>query len=160
LVLFLQKKNTLPYLLLMTPLYTIGYESLVQDELLNRLKGACVGLLLDIRAIASSRKPGFSKTLLAGSAAARGVEYLHLRALGTPKPGRQAARAGNAAEMERIFRAHMNTPEAQHALAQAEALARHRPVCLLCFEKDPHLCHRRLVAEMISARTGQTVIHL
>ncbi|MEJ0044990.1 MAG: DUF488 domain-containing protein [Rhodospirillales bacterium] len=104
-------------------IFTTGYEGAVQDELLDRLASAGARVLLDIRAVPQSRKPGFSKRLLAASAEARGIRYVHLQALGTPKPGREAARAGHAAEMERIFAAHMATEPAQAALA---ARARYR----------------------------------
>jgi uncharacterized protein (DUF488 family) len=88
------------------------------------------------------------------------LHYLHLRSLGTPKPGRIAARAGRADEMERIFAAHMETPAAEAGLADAIVVAASVPTCLLCFERDPHLCHRRIVAEAIASHTGQTVEHL
>ncbi len=141
-------------------IFTTGYEGAVQDELLDRLASAGARVLLDIRAVPQSRKPGFSKRLLAASAEARGIRYVHLQALGTPKPGREAARAGHAAEMERIFAAHMATEPAQAALAAARDIVASAPACLLCFERDPHFCHRRIVADMLSAATGQAVEHL
>jgi uncharacterized protein (DUF488 family) len=85
---------------------------------------------------------------------------LHLRALGTPKAGRIAARAGRAREMEAIFAAHMATPAAQAGLAEAIAVAADAPTCLLCFESDPHQCHRRIVAEAIATRSGASIRHL
>jgi len=142
------------------PIFTSGYEGLVQEQLLDRLAAAGVATLLDVRAIAQSRKAGFSKTLLGSSAASRGITYLHLRALGTPKAGRIAARAGRAAEMAAIFSTHLATDAAQAGLAEAVAVAAAAPTCLLCFEQDPHMCHRRLVAEAIAARTGQAIRHL
>jgi uncharacterized protein (DUF488 family) len=141
-------------------IFTSGYEGLVLDQLLDRLNAAGVNALLDVRAVASSRKPGFSKTILRGSVEARGLRYLHLRSLGTPKPGRIAARAGRADEMERIFGAHMATPAAEAGLADAIMVAGSVPTCLLCFERDPHMCHRRIVAEAIADHTGQTIEHL
>jgi uncharacterized protein (DUF488 family) len=142
------------------PIFTCGYEGLVQEQLLDRLVAAGVQTLLDVRAIAQSRKAGFSKSLLGSSAASRAVSYVHLRSLGTPKAGRIAARAGRAAEMEAIFSVHMATEAAQAGLAEAVGIASAGPTCLLCFERDPHMCHRRLVAEAMSARTGQVIRHL
>ena len=89
-----------------------------------------------------------------------GIGYVHLQGLGTPKPGRDAVRAGHPERMEVIFRDHMTSDRAQAELAQAKSLARERPACLLCFERDHTMCHRRLVAEMIVAETGQVVQHL
>lgn len=141
-------------------LFTIGYEASTLPAVLATLKAAGVGLLIDVRAVAASRKPGFSKKLLAASLGEAGINYLHLQALGTPKPGRDAARAGRVAEMHRIFRAHMASDRAQADLAQARAAAGAAPACLLCFERDHRGCHRDLVAEMIQAETGQKVVHL
>ena len=124
------------------------------------LREAGVTLLLDVRAVPSSRKPGFSKHILAASLKAAGIDYVHLRPLGTPKPGRDAVRRGDVAAMERIYAAHMQGDEPRAALAEATALAAGRTCCLLCFEQDHRTCHRRLVAEMVTAQTGQTVRHL
>ncbi len=141
-------------------LFTAGYEGRVQDELLDMLVAAGARVLVDVRAIPQSRKPGFSKKLLAASAEARGLRYVHIQTLGTPKPGREAARAGRASEMEQIFGQHMATDAAQVGLSAALELAQSEPICLLCFERDPAFCHRRLVADMIVARTGQHITNL
>jgi len=141
-------------------LLTIGYEGCTIGSVLDELQAAKVGLLLDVRAVPISRKPGFSKRQLAAGLDERGIAYVHLQALGTPKPGRDAARAGHPEKMERIFREHMRSDRAQAELAEAKSLVRGTRVCLLCFERDPMLCHRRLVAEMITAETAQQVVHL
>jgi uncharacterized protein (DUF488 family) len=142
------------------PIFTAGYEGRVQDELFDALISAGVRVLLDVRAVPMSRKAGFSKRVLAASAEARGVRYVHIQPLGTPKAGRVAARAGHAAEMERIFSAHMKTEAAQAGLVAARVLAMEAPICLLCFERDHLMCHRRLVAEMISTETKQPIVNL
>jgi len=76
----------------MKQLFTIGYEAATLDDLIGRLKAAGVQVVIDVRAIAASRRAGFSKTVLAASLAAENIDYVHLRALGTPKAGRDAAR--------------------------------------------------------------------
>ena len=144
----------------MNPIATTGYEQETQPEVIGRLKTAGVDLVIDVRAVASSRRAGFSKTLLAGSLAEAGIGYLHLRDLGTPKAGRQAARAGHYAEMQSIFSEHMQEPQAQLALAQAAELTRDHRACLLCYEHDPAHCHRTIVAELIAEQTGAPVLHL
>ena len=134
------------------PLFTVGYEGSTVDAVLALLRRAGVGLLLDVRAVPLSRKPGFSKRALAAAADATGLRYVHLRDLGTPKDGRIAARRGHAAALDRIYGAHLETEAAALALADATALAAGAaPVCLLCFEADPACCHRRLLAERLSA---------
>jgi uncharacterized protein (DUF488 family) len=145
----------------MQALATIGYQSATPDSFLRALERARVELLVDIRAVASSRRPGFSKTKLAAGVAEAGIDYLHLRALGTPANGRAAARAGHHAEMREIFRAHMTTPEAQDALEDLAQLVRSgRRVCLLCFEADPEHCHRNIVAAMLGERMPLEITHL
>jgi uncharacterized protein (DUF488 family) len=144
----------------MHPIATIGYEAAPQPDVLGRLKTAGVELLIDVRAVASSRRAGFSKTLLAGSLNEAGIGYLHLRDLGTPKSGRQAARAGRIGEMRTIFAEHMTTASALGALKQAVEESLGRRVCLLCYETDPACCHRAIVAEMITERTGAAIVNL
>jgi uncharacterized protein (DUF488 family) len=140
---------------------TIGYEGATIASFQQALRGAEIDLLVDVRALASSRRPGFAKTRLAANAKEAGAEYLHLRALGTPAEGRAAARAGHHAEMKRIFREQLATPEAQEELALVADLVRQgRRVCLLCFEANPEHCHRSIVAAALSTLTPATVVHL
>jgi uncharacterized protein (DUF488 family) len=141
-------------------LLTIGYEGCTIRTVLDTLRAAQVGLLIDVRAVPRSRKPGFSKRQLAAGLDAAGIPYVHLQGLGTPKAGRDAVRAGHPDIMEAIFRTHMTSDLAQVELAQAKSLARETRACLLCFEHDPACCHRRIVAEMVAADIGQAVVHL
>ena len=142
------------------PLATIGYESQTQDAVIARLKAAKVATLIDVRAVAASRRAGFSKTLLAASLAAAGIEYVHLRQLGTPKPGRDAARKGRVGEMTQIFEAHMAEPAAQLGLARATAIAADRKTALLCYEADACGCHRKILAESIAEVLGCEIENL
>jgi uncharacterized protein (DUF488 family) len=142
------------------PLCTIGYEGTTIDAVVTRLRGARVRLLIDVRAVAASRKPGFSKRQLAAELDGAGIAYVHLQQLGTPKPGRDAVRSGHPERMVPIFQAHMQGDRPQAELAQAIGLARGTRACLLCFERDHTTCHRALVAELITAETGQPVTHL
>jgi uncharacterized protein (DUF488 family) len=145
----------------MTTLHTIGYEGVTLDAFLDALRDARIELLIDIRRIASSRRPGFSKTKLAANLAGAGIDYLHLRALGTPADGRAAARSGRPDEMKRIFRAHLKTDEARDGLhTVADLVAGTRAVCLLCYEADPDHCHRSLAADALGKLIPLTVEHL
>lgn len=144
----------------MTRLLTIGYEATTLDLVLAELGRAGAAVLIDVRAVASSRKPGFSKSLLCAGVEARGMRYVHLRGLGTPKAGRQAARRGDAAGMRDIYAEHLRTDAAQADLSRAAALVGEGPACLLCFERDHELCHRAVVADLLHQRTGAAVRHL
>ena len=130
----------------MIPLATIGYERAPLAKVGETLTNAGVQVLIDVRAVAASRRAGFSKGLLSSSVEAAGIDYVHLRDLGTPKPGRMAARAGRTAEMREIFAGHMAEPAAQLALAQAVAIARDRKAALLCYCAEAPKCHRAIVA--------------
>ena len=144
----------------MKPLATIGYEASTHDAVIARLKAAGVELLVDVRAVAASRRAGFSKTLLAASLAEAGIGYVHLRQLGTPKPGREAARKGRIAEMTAIFEDHLAEPAAQLELAAAKELAAERKIALLCFEADHRGCHRKILADRICEDLGCAIEHL
>jgi uncharacterized protein (DUF488 family) len=143
------------------PLFTIGYEQTPAAAVLDELERAQVGLLVDVRAVAASRRPGFSKRQLAAGLAERGINYLHLRGLGTPKEGRLAARRGDQATLASVFQAHLKTPEAREELDELTTLARSgQRLCLLCYERDHRECHRRWIAELVHERTGAAVEHL
>ena len=144
----------------MHPLATIGYESDTLAGLIDRLKAAGVAIVIDVRAIAASRRAGFSKTMLAASLNAEGIDYLHLRALGTPKPGRDAARAGRTAEMREIFQAHLAEPAAQLALMEATEVVARRRAALLCYEHEAQCCHRAMIADIIKDRLGCLIADL
>ena len=139
-------------------IFTIGYEGADVDRFLTTLKDAGVSTLADVRAVALSRKKGFSKSALRDSLAAQDIGYQHFIRLGTPKEGRQAARAGDAGTMHRIYCDEvLATEPAQEAFRELEALAKERPVCLLCFERDPANCHRRILAQRLAERGFETV---
>lgn len=141
-------------------IFTIGYEGATQADVIQRLKAAGVDLLVDVRAVAASRRAGFSKTILGKSLKAEGVDYLHLRGLGTPKAGRDAARKGHVAEMRAIFADHMAEPQAQLEYARLKALAKEKRVALLCFEADHAGCHRAVLAERLAREDGARIVNL
>jgi uncharacterized protein (DUF488 family) len=138
----------------MRTLFTIGYQQAKPDAVLGELKRAKIDLLVDIRAVAASRRPGFSKRQLAASLDQAGIAYIHLQKLGTPAEGRQAARAGDFEALWRIYDKHIKTPEAQAALGELLALIKSgKRVCLLCYERDPNECHRSRIAALVKKRT-------
>jgi len=142
----------------MPPLFTIGYEQSVTGAVLGELGRAGITTLVDVRAVATSRKPGFSKRQLAAALDEIGIRYLHLQKLGTPAEGRQAARAGDTKTLWRIYDQHLKTPDAREAMDELLALLRSgQRICLLCFERDPAMCHRSRIAEIVHNRTGAAV---
>jgi len=142
-------------------LFTIGYEKAALSDVLRTLKQAGVEILIDTRAVAASRRAGFSKRLLAGSLEQEGIKYLHLQKLGTPAEGREAARAGDFKTLWRIYGKHIKTKAAREELDELESMLREgRRLCLLCYERDPEECHRSRIADLIHERTGQKIENL
>lgn len=132
-------------------LYNIGYEGTDIDRFVATLKAVDVQVLADVRALALSRKHGFSKTALRARMVAEGIEYVHFSALGDPKPGREAARAGRYDEFRQIYAQHLTCATARVALDGLGELAASRSTCLLCFEREPSNCHRSIVAYRLKA---------
>lgn len=130
-------------------IFTIGYEGTTMPDFLAALKAAGVERVIDIRALPLSRRPGFSKSMLAASLLEAGIGYVHLKALGTPKRGRDAAKKGDRATLEEVYAGQLELPEAQVQVAQMLDLAREKPSALLCFERDPCVCHRTLLLDAV-----------
>ena len=116
------------------------------------LQAAGVEQVIDVRALPLSRRPGFSKSPLAASLAEVGIGYVHLKALGTPKEGRDAAKKGDVATLTRVYANQLELPEAQAQAARMLALAAERPTALLCFEHEPGHCHRTLLLHAVAPK--------
>lgn len=140
--------------------YTIGYEGSSIEAFVLTLMDAGIDTLIDVRDLPLSRKKGFSKNILREVLEANGIGYVHLRGLGDPKPGREAARAGKTQLFKSIFGRHMQSTAAQLDLLVANALARDTAVCLMCFERAHCDCHRAIVADHICRATGLHVENL
>jgi uncharacterized protein (DUF488 family) len=139
-------------------IFTIGYEGTTIGEFIAALHKARVRRLVDVRALALSRRPGFSKTALRGALEEAGIEYVHLKALGTPAEGRAAARAHRDEDLRRIYAGQLELPEAIAQSAQMLALAREEPTALLCMEREPAHCHRSLLLGAVAPEAE--VVHL
>jgi Uncharacterized conserved protein len=141
-------------------LYTIGYARTPQAALIARLKQAGVETLADVRALASSRLAGFSKSLLRASLEDQGIAYVHLPGVGTPKAGREAARAGNQPELQRIYGDHMAEPRFQLDYEKLRDVARGSTTALLCYCGQAATCHRHILSDRLAAEDGFQVIDL
>lgn len=131
-------------------IFTIGYEGTTVGEFLAALQQAGVERVIDVRAVPNSRRPGFSKTPLRNALAEVGIDYVHLRALGTPADGRAAARAGRHEELERSYAGQLELPEAMAQSAHMVELSREKPSAVLCYERDPSGCHRTLLLDSVA----------
>jgi len=142
-------------------LYTIGYEQRHVDETLDRLIEVGVKVLLDVRELPQSRKRGFSKTALAAASAGRGIEYHHVRALGSPRELRHTLRrTGDFEAFARGYLLHLRSQ--LDSVREMQQLVYRQTCCLLCFEKDARECHRQFIASAIKAlgQNGLEIVHL
>jgi len=139
-------------------IFTIGYEATTMGEFLDALKQAGVERVIDVRALPLSRRPGFSKSPLKVALNEVGIDYVHLKALGTPSDGRSAARAGRQQELERIYAGQLELPEAIVQAEQMRELATEKPSALLCYEREPAQCHRSLLLN--AAASDADITHL
>ena len=144
----------------MTRLYTIGYEQTDIDNVVAVLKAFEIKVLADVRAVAASRKKGFSKSALRNRLEAENIKYMHLVELGDPKPGREAARAQHYERFRMIYHEHLEQPGPQAALRILFEVARNNPTCLLCFEYRPEHCHRSIVADRLQESGVEEICNL
>jgi uncharacterized protein (DUF488 family) len=144
--------------------FTIGYERFLDPAgLAAELTAAGVGVVVDVREVAVSRRRGYSKRGLRDALNAAGLRYRHARDLGNPKAYRELYRAGQVAAARDLYRAHLRDgpPTWPALLRLAMTLDQEDPVCLLCVEDDPDRCHRTVVAEELrSVRPGLAIVHL
>lgn len=140
--------------------YTIGYEGAALEDFIATLRAAGVSLLLDVRDAPFSQRAEFVKDALAEALAGVGIAYRHVKALGNPKRGRDAARAGDMTAYRRIFGTQLETAEAQSALTDVIAAAKSQTPCLMCYERDPAHCHRSLIVGALPDGVEIEVRHL
>jgi len=134
-------------------LFTIGYEQAKPPAVLKELTRAKIETLVDVRAVAASRRPGFSKNQLAAFLNRAGIDYIHLQKLGTPTEGRAAARSGDTDRLWAIYNKHIKTAEAQASLGELLSLIKSgKRVALLCYCRDPRTCHRSRIVANIKKR--------
>lgn len=141
-------------------LATIGYEGASLPDFLSTLLSAGVEQVVDVREVAQSRRAGFSKNALRTALSEVGIDYHHIRQLGDPKHGREAARAGKFDLFRAIFAAHLDLPASRDALKEAITLATSKKSVLVCFERDPKHCHRTIVAERMANQSSLEITNL
>ena len=133
-------------------LFTIGYEKRALTDFLEILSSNAVDIVIDIRAVAFSRRKEYSKKNLAASLKEAGIDYVHMVELGSPKELRDKVKADE--NYDDFFAAYKKYLRSQpEAIKRLFALARENTGCLLCYENDANRCHRRAVAERIAKKS-------
>jgi len=141
-------------------LFTVGYQGRSLDEMIGDLVDAGVERLVDVRELPLSRRRGFSKTALGDALRHAGIEYVHVRALGNPKPNRERYWAGDVAGGAAVYRKHLSNGPRSALVELADSLG-DEPACLLCFERNHAECHRDVIVEALrELRPGLAVDHL
>jgi len=126
-------------------IFSIGYEGATQAEFVTALLSAGVKCVADVRAVPLSRRPGFSKNILAAGLREADIAYVGVKALGTPPAGREAARKGDHTRLAEVYAGQLELPEAIAQGAQLYDLVNEMPTALLCYERNPESCHRSLL---------------
>ena len=144
-----------------TTLFTIGYQQRSLSEYLDLLSKSEINVLVDVRATAWSRKPGFSKGALARALANVGIEYVHAPFVGNPKHLRAAAKSHEECleKYEELLVGRADMLEMFERLV-AEYLQTRKRVCITCFERHPDDCHRGILANHWRKRGRRRVEHL
>ena len=140
-------------------IYTIGYEGIDIQQFFMLLKEHGIETVVDVRELPLSRKPGFSKKILAAALNLSGLEYTHLADLGCPKPIRDRYRAD--ADWQRYKVGFLKCLKTQKdAIEELATLANSSNCALLCFEADFNYCHRSMVADEVKQQSGMRVSHI
>jgi len=126
-------------------IYTIGYEGRSLDVFSEELRSHGIKRLVDVREIAWSRKPGFSSKRLSEGLVSNGIEYLHLRSLGSPKALREELkRTDDFSDFAEAYKRHLESQRESFDILSKSACE--TPTAIMCFERDPAKCHRSIIA--------------
>ncbi len=140
--------------------YTMGYEGLSVEMLLNELMSSGVGRLIDVRSNPISRRYGFHQSTLRTLCIRLDIEYVHLPELGIRSEDRRGL--NSLSDYESLF-AEYRREVASQQVSTLRRLARdlgQKPGALVCMEADPESCHRSHLASLVAPIAGLPVVHL
>jgi uncharacterized protein (DUF488 family) len=138
--------------------YTLGYQGISLDEYISLLKDHPINLVIDVRAVAWSHKPGFAKNAIQTGLREAGINYLHLQSAGNPF---RKDEDGDVMMRYKAFLQKQREPLDRIEAEMQQAAKDKMSVCLTCFEKAPQDCHRSIIAELLLSRNPRLhVMHL
>jgi uncharacterized protein (DUF488 family) len=142
--------------------YTLGYQGITIERYIGILQAASVGIVVDVREVPWSHKPGFCKSYLQKALDQAGIRYVHVRAAGNPSSNRRTAKS--AQECLRRYRTYLRGNEAcindLLSLLDRE-MNENRSACLTCFERFHGECHRSILTEFLAVRDPElSFVHL
>ena len=133
---------------------SIGYERHKDSrEFAHLLAEAGVERLVDVRELPISRRRGYAKTALGAVIEEAGMEYVHFKALGNPKPFRDLYKSGRAAEGKQLYEAFL-LAERTEALKELSTMITDKRTALMCVEDDPCVCHRTVIIDSLQDSLG------
>lgn len=133
---------------------SIGYERYrLNSDFVAQLARSGVERLIDVRQLPISRRRGFAKSALSEALASVGIEYVHMRDLGNPKPTRDLYKSGRAAEGRAGYE-HYLLSEQREALTVLAQLLGEKRCTLMCVEHDSAICHRDVIFDALENEVG------
>lgn len=134
-------------------LLTIGYEGREIDEFIERLKQFNISRLIDVREIPRSRKKGFSKSALRERLQDEHIEYVHIKALGSPSSIRNKLKSDW--DYGYFFKAYSKyLSHNMELVKEVYEYISNGTNCIMCFERSYEKCHRFAVANKIKEYGG------
>ncbi len=140
--------------------FTIGYEGLMLDALLDLLLQSGIKRLVDVRRNPVARRFGFHRSTLERHCQDVGITYNHFPELGIPSSWRTELDSMPA--YERLFKKYEGEilPAQTHSIEAVSALVAEGPSALMCMEADCRCCHRTRLARKVAVETGLPVQEL
>ncbi len=141
------------------PIFTIGYGGRTLEHFLKLLEAQHIELLLDVRRDARSSQLGFEQDTLRRGARGHHISYVHKPELGVAWEQREHLRATR--DWKTFSAAYAVTLDGQEALLRRiAAYAQMHRLCVMCGERLPDWCHRRLLVERLAVLAGLAIQHL
>ena len=142
-------------------IFTIGFTQTSAADFFAALRAAGVVRVVDVRLNNTSQLASFSKRddLAFFLRELAGIDYVHLPLLAPTQELLDAFKKqkGSWADYEEAFLRLMRARAVEQAVPR-DLLQR---ACLLCSERQPQCCHRRLVAEYLQSCWGDVeIVHL
>jgi uncharacterized protein (DUF488 family) len=133
---------------------SVGYEHYrLNTDFAAHLMEFGVERLIDVRQLPISRRRGYAKSALREALVAVGIEYVHVRALGNPKPTRDLYKSGRTAEGRAGYEQYL-LGEQRAALSELALLLQEKRCALMCVEHDPTMCHRTVIIDALRDELG------
>jgi uncharacterized protein (DUF488 family) len=142
-------------------IFTVGHGTRSIEEFLAILREAGIRRLLDVRTAPGSRKhPQFGQTELEAALRAEGIDYVWRKDLGGwRKPRPDSPHVAIRSAGFRGYADHMDSEEFDRAIRWLIETSIDVHTAFMCAESVWWRCHRRMIADALTAR-GCTVVHL